>query len=126
MILENTKDEMLHALRIHCKELRYLLEFFESLFPRKEIQVFVRQLKKLQDMLGAFNDFSVQEQYLLNVAEELHATGQQSEKTLAVIGILIDSLDREKQKVKDAFSKTFTEYASPANRKAFQELFTSK
>ena len=126
LILENTKDEMLHALRIHCKELRYLLEFFESLFSRKEIQVFVRQLKKLQDMLGAFNDFSVQEQYLLNVAEELHATGQQSEKTLAVIGILIDSLDREKQKVKDAFSKTFTEYASPANRKAFQELFTSK
>jgi CHAD domain-containing protein len=126
LILADTKDEMLHALRIHCKELRYLLEFFESLFPRKEIHVFIRQLKKLQNMLGAFNDFSVQEQYLLNVAEELHATGQQSEKTLAVIGILIDSLDRKKQKVKDAFAKIFTEYASPANRRAFQELFTSK
>jgi CHAD domain-containing protein len=126
LILADTKDEMLHALRIDCKELRYLLEFFESLFPRKEIRVFIGQLKKLQDMLGAFNDFSVQEQYLLNVAEELHATGQQSGKTLSAIGILIDSLDRRKQKVKDAFSKTFTEYALPSNQSAFQELFTSK
>jgi CHAD domain-containing protein len=126
LILADTKDEMLHALRIQCKELRYLLEFFESLFPRKEIRVFIGQLKKLQNMLGAFNDFSVQEQYLLNVAEELHATGQQSEKTLAVIGILMDSLDRKKQKVKNTFSKTFTEYASTSNQSAFQELFTSQ
>jgi CHAD domain-containing protein len=126
LILENTKDEMLHALRIHCKELRYLLEFFASLFPRKEIIGFVGQLKKLQDMLGAFNDFGVQEQYLLNVTEELHATGQQSEKTIESIGVLNEILDREKQKVKDAFSKTFTEYASPANRRVFREMFAFK
>jgi len=126
LILANTKDEMLHALRIHCKELRYLLEFFTNLFPRKKINVFVGQLKKLQDMLGAFNDFGVQEQYLKEVAGEMRATGQQSEKAVAAICVLIELLDGEKQKVKDAFSKTFTEYASPANRKAFQEMFTFK
>jgi CHAD domain-containing protein len=126
LILENTKDEMLHALRIHCKELRYLLEFFESLFPRKKIHEFVGQLKKLQDILGAFNDFGVQEKYLEEVAGELHATGQQSEKTVAAIGVLIEILDREKQKVKEAFSKTFTEYASPANRRVFREVFAFK
>jgi CHAD domain-containing protein len=126
LILENTEDEMLHALRIHCKELRYLLEFFSSLFPRKKINVFVKQLKKLQDMLGAFNDIGVQEQYLAEVAWELRATGQQTERTVAAIGVLIEMLDREKQKVRDAFSKTFTEYASPSNQRAFQALFTSK
>jgi CHAD domain-containing protein len=126
LILENEKDEMLHGLRIHCKELRYLLEFFSSLFSRKKIHVFVGQLKKLQDMLGAFNDFGVQEKYLAEIAGELRATGRHSEKTVAATGILIELLDREKQKVKQAFSNTFTEYASLSNRKAFREMFAFK
>jgi len=35
-ILTHTQDELLHALRIECKKLRYLMEFFASLFPKKE------------------------------------------------------------------------------------------
>jgi CHAD domain-containing protein len=126
LILENTKDEMLHLLRIECKKLRYLLEFFSSLFPRKKIGVLIEQLKKLQDNLGDFNDFCVQEEYLLNIAAELAKTDEKSKKTLVAIGSLIGTLDREKQTVKDAFAKTFTAYASPANERLFRELFTSK
>lgn len=125
-ILEDTKDEMLHLLRIECKKLRYLLEFFSSLFPRKKIRVLIAQLKKLQDNLGEFNDFCVQEQYLLNIAAELPTTNQQSKKALVAIGSLIETLDREKQTAKDSFAKTFTAYASPANKKSFRELFNSK
>jgi CHAD domain-containing protein len=126
LILEDTKDEMLHLLRIECKKLRYLLEFFSSLFPRKKVNVLIEQLKKLQDNLGDFNDFCVQEEYLLNIAAKLPATNQQSKKTLGAIGSLIGTLDREKQTAKDAFAKTFTDYASPANKTSFRELFTSK
>lgn len=126
LILENTKDEMLHLLRIECKKLRYLLEFFSSLFPRKKINVLIEQLKKLQDNLGDFNDFCVQKEYLLNIAAELAKTHEKSKKTLVAIGSLIGTLDREKQTVKDAFAKTFTAYASPANKRLFRELFTSK
>jgi CHAD domain-containing protein len=126
LILEDTKDEMLHLLRIECKKLRYLLEFFSSLFPRKKVNVLIEQLKKLQDNLGDFNDYCVQEEYLLKIAEELPATDQQSKKTLVAIGSLIGTLDREKQAAKDAFAKTFTDYASPANKTSFRELFTSK
>jgi CHAD domain-containing protein len=126
LILENTRDEMLHLLRIECKKLRYLLEFFSSLFPRKKINVLIEQLKKLQDNLGDFNDFCVQEEYLLNIAAELPATKQQSKKALVAIGSLIGTLDREKQTAKDAFAKTFIAYASPANKRLFRELFTSK
>jgi CHAD domain-containing protein len=122
-ILENTEDEMLHALRIECKKLRYLMEFFSSLFPRKKINVLIEQLKKLQDNLGDFNDLCVQEEYLLNIAEELPITDRQSKKTLVAIGSLIGTLDREKKIVKDAFAKTFTGYASPANKRLFRELF---
>ena len=126
LIDESTNDEMLHRLRIHCKELRYLLEFFSSLFPRKKIHGFIGQLKKLQDMLGAFHDFGVQLQYLTEVAGELHASGQQLEKTFAAIGVLMETVQRERQKAKDAFSQTFTEYASPGNKRAFREVFARK
>jgi CHAD domain-containing protein len=125
-ILENTEDEKLHALRIECKKLRYLMEFFSSLFPRKKINMLIAQLKTLQDNLGDFNDLCVQEKYLLNIAEELPATHRKSKKAQVAIGSLIGTLDREKQIIKDAFAKTFTDYASSSNKKAFSELFSSK
>ncbi|MGY8664673.1 CHAD domain-containing protein [Bradyrhizobium sp. UFLA05-109] len=50
-----------HKLRIRAKKIRYALEFFESLFPsrheRKEISGLSRHLKKIQNALGALNDF---------------------------------------------------------------------
>jgi CHAD domain-containing protein len=126
LILDNTNDEKLHALRIQCKKLRYLLEFFTTLFPRKRISVLIEQLKKLQDNLGDFNDLCVQEEYLLNITQKLPTTHQQKKKTLVAIGSLIGTLDRERQTVKDAFAKTFTDFASPKNQELFRELFTLK
>jgi len=125
-ILENTEDEKLHALRIACKKLRYLMEFFSSLFPRKKINILIAQLKTLQDNLGSFNDLCVQEKYLLNIAAELPTTGQKYKNVLVAIGSLVGALDREKRRIKNAFAKTFTAYASPLNKRAFGELFASK
>ena len=124
-ILENTEDEMLHALRIECKKLRYLMEFFTSLFLRKKINVLIDQLKKLQDNLGDFNDLCVQEEYLLNISNEMPANHRQIKKTLVAIGSLIGTLAKERQIVKDAFAETFTDFTSPANEKLFRELFGS-
>jgi len=126
LILENAEDEMLHVLRIHCKKLRYLMEFFSSLFPRKKITVLIAQLKKLQDNLGDFNDLCVQEEYLLNITTELPATHRQLKKTLVAIGSLVSALGRERLMVKDAFAETFTDFASPGNKELFQELFASQ
>ena len=125
-ILDNTEDEILHKLRIACKKLRYLMEFFSSLFPGKKIKRLISQLKTLQDNLGDFNDLCVQEKYLLNIIEELRATGQKQKKVFVAIGCLIGALEREKQIIKNEFAKTFTNYASPGNKNAFSELFASK
>ena len=125
-ILKNAEDEMLHVLRIECKKLRYLMEFFSSLFLRKKINVLIGQLKKLQDNLGDFNDLCIQQEYLLKITQELPATHQQAKKTLVAIGCLIGTLDRKRQQVKDAFANTFTDFASPANQKLFRELFASQ
>jgi CHAD domain-containing protein len=125
LILGNTEDEMLHVLRINCKKLRYLMEFFSSLFARKKINAVIAQLKKLQDNLGDFNDLCVQEEYLLNITKELPATHRQLKKTLVAIGSLVGTLGRERQLVKDASAETFTDFASQGNEKLFKELFGS-
>jgi CHAD domain-containing protein len=125
-ILANTEDKMLHVLRIECKKLRYLMEFFASLFPRKKVNTLIGQLKNLQDNLGDFNDLCVQQEYLLNISAELPASQRQLKKTLVAIGSLIETLDHQKQSVKDAFASTFTDFAAPENQALFRELFAVK
>jgi len=125
-ILSNSADEKLHALRIECKKLRYLMEFFASLFPRKKMDALIGQLKTLQDNLGDYNDLCVQQKYLLKIAAELPGDRQHQKKTLMAIGSLVESLSREKQNVKDAFADTFGDFAAPENQASFRRLFVLK
>ena len=48
--------ESLHEARIAAKKLRYTLEFFASLFPKKAVRHHLRHLANLQDILGTIND----------------------------------------------------------------------
>jgi CHAD domain-containing protein len=121
-ILEHTEDELLHALRIECKKLRYLLEFFASLFPSKEMSKMIRQLKRLQDNLGEFTDLEVQQRFLLSVAEALDMDDAGTRRALVATGALVETMARRQQDVKANFAETFREFASPAHRKQFRKL----
>lgn len=121
-ILKNTQDEQLHALRIECKKLRYLLEFFAGLFPAESVTAFVKQLKKLQDNLGDFNDLCVQEEYLLKVAENLPAANRRYQHSLLAIGSLVGALDRRRAQIKNEFAQTFTDFAAADNKNLFKTM----
>ena len=125
-ILTNTQDELLHALRIECKKLRYLMEFFTSLFPFKKMTKLIKQLKKLQDNLGEFNDLSVQQEYLMRMAEELPIDDPRSRKALVATGYLVENLGYKQKAVKENFADIFTEFASKSNQKSFRRLFATK
>src|SRR5690606_35611354 len=60
-----TPDEQVHELRIECKKLRYLMEFFGPVFPQDDFTAVLKPLKRLQDSLGWFNDYAVQQTKLL-------------------------------------------------------------
>jgi inorganic triphosphatase YgiF len=49
----------LHALRIEVKKLRYAIEFFQALHPRKAVRSFLDHAAELQEILGALNDATV-------------------------------------------------------------------
>jgi CHAD domain-containing protein len=124
--LENTRDDLLHQLRLECKKLRYLMEFLASLFPYPKISVLINQLKNLQDNLGNFQDVCVQDEYLQTITDELPISDAKSKRTILAIGSLIGTLGRKNQTERGSFSKIFTDFASDSNRKLFQELFASK
>ena len=125
-VLDNIEDEQLHALRIECKKLRYLMNFFQSLFPRKKINTLIKQVKKLQINLGDFNDLCVQEVYLLNTPNELTISGFEAGKTFVAIGCLVGAIQQERAQVKANFAQTFTQFARPANQKLFRQLFATE
>ena len=57
-------EKKLHALRISYKKMRYLLETFTSLYRKKKIQKLLKEMKKIQNVLGDFHD-SYQQEILL-------------------------------------------------------------
>jgi CHAD domain-containing protein len=122
-ISATTPDEKLHELRIDCKKLRYLLEFFTSLFPEDQMKILIKQLKQLQENLGDFNDLSVQKQFL---AQHLGAIKPQSAQVVmlaAGIGGLITRLRLEHQRVRSQFLSVFDRFNTAENRKRFKTLF---
>ena len=87
-----TPAEAVHELRIACKKLRYLLEFFRSLFAPGRVNAFIRSLKRLQDDLGEFNDLQIQQGQLHDTARELLAAGGADAPALLTTGRLVERL----------------------------------
>jgi CHAD domain-containing protein len=91
---ETTPDEEIHALRIQCKKLRYLMEFFQPLYPASEMQPLVETLKRLQETLGDFNDSAVQQESLRDVLARLDETAPDALQIAQAVGALTTLLHR--------------------------------
>ncbi len=122
-ISETTADERLHDLRIDCKKLRYLLEFFSSLFPGDQMKALIRQLKQLQENLGDFNDLSVQQAFLVNLLNTTSPTSANAVVLSAAIGGLITQLATAHKRVRSQFLRVFETFDTPDNNKRFKRLF---
>lgn len=68
--LESGSAEERHEVRIAAKRLRYIAEFFASLFSRKRGRSYLKALTALQDVLGRLNDAST----ALRIANESGGT----------------------------------------------------
>jgi triphosphatase len=58
-----------HRLRIAVKRLRYAVEFFRGLYPKKRVKPFVEALAALQEDLGHLNDVAVATRLVARLAE---------------------------------------------------------
>jgi CHAD domain-containing protein len=115
-------DAAVHRARIEGKRLRYLFEFFRSLYPPKRIEPVIKSLRRLQDELGGFNDAVVQQQVLRELARDRVAEGGGSADELLALGRLIERLEREKERCRAGAARRFTRFDSGATRESFERL----
>jgi len=114
-ITPSTPDKKLHELRIEGKKFRYLLEFFRTLFDREAVDAYLKQMKKLQNVLGDFNDLTVQRGMLAHHLQQLDPGEDQSLTTAAALGGLIVHLYEEQRLVRGRFEETFAAFAADEN-----------
>lgn len=119
-IHEGTPDEEIHELRILCKKLRYLIEFFESLYPKKRLKELVAKLKALQDCLGLFNDYSVQQEKLL---EYSHHHQKSPASVHLAIGGMVSVLGQKQIEVRYQVFEQLKKFSATPVRKEFETLF---
>ena len=119
--------EQLHDLRKRCKELRYLLEIFASVFDPQAYQRALKDLKGLQDCLGEFQDRQVQQEELREFADQMMAdrVAARAATALLAMGELAGGIGRAQRRARDEFAERFGEFASPASDHRFQDLTES-
>jgi CHAD domain-containing protein len=123
-ITPDSPAEDMHELRKTGKKLRYLMEFFQSLFPDSEIKTLIKVLKQLQDNLGDFQDYEVQVMTLRQFSRQMVTEDAAPTETLLAMGMLIEGLERRQQAAHAEFATRFAEFEQEENRKHFQQLFS--
>ena len=113
----------LHELRKSCKKLRYLMEFFQSLYPSGEIRASIKELKQLQDNLGDFQDLDVQIASMRRFAMEMRRRGEYTAAAQQAMDALMKTLEQRMHQARGEFETRFGRFASEENRDHFRQLF---
>ena len=124
-INEQSPPEALHELRKSCKKLRYLMEFFQSLYPEQHIKQFIKNLKGLQEVLGNFQDLAVQENALKLFGEEM-LNNHVHANTILAMGVLVQNLDSLRGEARKDFTAKFATFKHEENQFAFKSLLAAK
>ena len=122
-IRADSPPEELHELRKSSKKLRYLMEFFQGLYPDHDISRLIRRLKILLDHLGGCQDLAVQVSHLNELARQMRDAGQARTETLLAMGALIGHLLERQQCMRDDFAAVFDSYLDEDQQSLFGTLF---
>jgi CHAD domain-containing protein len=105
-VTKSSPPERLHELRKQGKELRYLLELFGSHVPDRATPKAVKALKGLQDVLGRFQDLTVQREELALLRDSLQPDARPA------VDRLIARLVAQQEDDRDAFPERFERFAA--------------
>ena len=116
----DSPPEALHRLRIAAKKLRYLLEFFRSLYAAERVDPRITELKDLQDVLGELNDRQIQRANLAVFTRELEGTVDAG--TLAAMSDLGSNLDHRQLELQHTFRDHLDPIVSAASQLEYRAL----
>ena len=124
-IQHDSPDEMLHELRKTGKKLRYLIEFFASLYPESAVKPAVQALKRLQDNLGEIQDLKVQSNALSRFARQMMVEGKAPAETFIAMGVLVDGFLKRRREARIEFAGTFADFKAKEKVESCKALFAS-
>jgi CHAD domain-containing protein len=101
------------------------MEFFQSLYPEDQINHFIKNLKELQEVLGNFQDLTVQENTLKLFKEEMQNNNIHP-NTILAMDALIQNLETFRAKARKDFSSKFANFKHEENPTAFKSLLAAK
>jgi CHAD domain-containing protein len=125
-VTDEGPPEAMHELRKDCKKLRYLIEFFRTLYPAADIKKIIRALKNLLDILGDYQDLEVQADELRGFAEEFAPEDPSRLSTTLAIGALVADLLRHQQAAHQRFAGAFAAFDSTENHADYKRLFKAE
>lgn len=121
---KQSSPEALHKLRKTSKKLRYLMEFFQSLYPERQIDTLIKRLKNMQEVLGDYQDYAIQQEQLKQFSDEMQGINTPN-KTFLAMGVLIQEFEVRKGKVRGHFRAEFTALNKSGTHASFHDLFAS-
>ncbi|MEU4291200.1 CHAD domain-containing protein [Kribbella sp. NPDC026596] len=124
-ITETSPAEAVHDLRKRCKELRYLLEFFGSLYGADARSEAVSELKLLQDILGEFQDAEAQRMSVHQYAVELAKAGTPP-ATLMAMGRLEHHLQLRQDAARAEVADRWHRFNRKHNQRLYARMVTSR
>ena len=126
IIVVNSPATLLHELRKTCKKLRYLIEFFQHLYPDNKMKKLINNLKDLQDNLGEYQDLQVQQNSLLQFISEMENETGLDVGARKAIEMLVTKLARREQIVRTEFNIKFEVFASKPTLMLYKENVASQ
>lgn len=122
IIDEHTEATRLHEVRIAAKKLRYLVDVTPSFYAADDLERILGALKRLQRVLGDFNDAHLQEERLLECGRALSAAGAPAGAALALERLAEESRQRRERlrgRIVDGLARFRARETRSACRRAF-------
>ncbi len=110
-------------MRIDAKKLRYLVDVTPAFYDAADLERILGALKKLQRVLGDFNDAHVQEERLLECGRALCAAGGPPE-VLLVLGRLAEQSRQRREQLRGQVIEKLAQFRAQDTRSACRRAFT--
>jgi CHAD domain-containing protein len=122
LIKKDSNADSYHKLRIHCKKLRYLLEFFSVLFNSKTSEIIIERLKQLQDSLGLHQDYEVQQEKLLGYTKAAAEKSPDAVSVSVASGYLVRLLAEMQENERKNCRELIKRFISAETKELFKEM----
>ncbi|MCG3171685.1 MAG: hypothetical protein CALGDGBN_03326 [Pseudomonadales bacterium] len=122
-ITPESPPEDLHELRKRCKRLRYLLEMYCAAYDSDELPDLLRRLRKLQNVLGDYQDFHTHAALLRELRAEWAGSTPDDAASLALLDRLLAVLADRADEARARFASRFAQFDRPRHHRRRRRLF---